>query len=139
MPVPARTGPAKALTVYYAATLLFIALDYLVDVNVRLAFLETAPGFRVLYYVLCLVCLALIIRFPDWSAWIATAESLLALTLLILNMGARIMIVTDEMIESGRGFVSMSEILNFMLASAALYVAYLRGSKAIRDGAPPSL
>ena len=50
------------------------------------------------------------------------------LSLLILNMGARVMIVTDEMIETGRGGVTMNELINFMIVSAAAYDSFTRGA-----------
>ena len=137
MGASADPGSAKVLTAYYAATVIFIALDYVLGINVRLAFFDTAPVFKAFYYGLCLTCLALIIKWPAWRAWIATGESLLALSLLIITTATRIIVVTDEMIESGRGFVTMSELANFTLSAGALYLAYLRGGAAIRASGPP--
>jgi hypothetical protein len=39
----------KLLHIYYAATLLFVILDYFLNINVRLAFLEAWPEMRALY------------------------------------------------------------------------------------------
>ena len=47
------------LKLYYGATALFVLLDYVLNVNVRLAFLEAWPGWRGLYYVFCFCCLAI--------------------------------------------------------------------------------
>ena len=41
--------PASLLRIYYAATLLFVTLDYFMNINVRLAFLEAWPEMRALY------------------------------------------------------------------------------------------
>jgi hypothetical protein len=119
---------AKLLNYYYAATIVFVLLDYLLHINVRVAFLQDWPAWRAFYYVFCFACFGLMMWRPGWSAWIATFESLLTLSLLILNMGARVMIVTDEMIETGRGGVTMSELINFVIVSSAAYVAYTRGA-----------
>ena len=73
---------------------------------------------------------------PSWSGWIATGESLITLSLLIISMALRVTIVTDEMIENGRGAVTMSEIVNFIIASGAAYVAYMRGARNIRGDFP---
>jgi len=51
-------------------------------------------------------------------------------------MALRVTIVTDEMIESGRGAVTMSEIVNFVIASGATYIAYMRGARNIRGNMP---
>lgn len=131
-----NTGPVspqvKILRLYYAATALFIVLDYWFGINVRLAGLEQAPAWRGPYYLLCFACLCLMYWRPAWSPWIATAESLLTLSMLIINMALRVMIVTDAMLETGRGFVSMGEIGNFMLASGVAYVAYWSGVRTVR-------
>ena len=49
---------------------------------------------------------------------------------LIISMALRVMIVSDEMIESGRGAVTVEEIVNFGLAAGASYIAFLRASRA---------
>jgi hypothetical protein len=125
------------LKLYYAATAVFIVLDYFLHINIRLAALEQAPSWRALYYLACFGCLALMLWQPGWSAWIAAAESLLTLSLLIISMALRVIIVTDEMIESGRGAVTMSELINFAIASGIAYLALLRSARHVRgDGLP---
>lgn len=52
------TGPFTAtglLRIDYAATLIFVVLDYFLNINVRLAFLEAWPEMRALYYLTCLM------------------------------------------------------------------------------------
>jgi len=46
-------------------------------------------------------------------------------------MGVRVTVVTDQMIETGRGGVITSEIINFAIVSAAAYVSYRRGASAL--------
>jgi hypothetical protein len=126
-------NPARLLRIYYAATLLFVVLDYFLHINVRLAFLEAWPEMRALYYLLCLVCLALILWRPGWSLWIGTTESLVALSLLILTMGVRVMTVSEQMLQTGSGLVRTSEIINFMIVGGAAWIAYMRGIQAIKQ------
>ncbi len=64
---------------------------------------------------------------PRWSSHIGAAESLLTLSLLIISMAMRVMIVTDEMIEEGRGFVTVNELLNFAISGSIVYVSLMRG------------
>ena len=40
----------------------------------------------------------------------------------------RVMIVTDEMIEEGRGFVTVNELLNFAIAGTITYLSLMRGT-----------
>lgn len=115
------------LRIYYAATAIFATLDFGFDINVRAAFLESAPGLRLVFYVVLFACFALTIWRPAWTTLIGTVESLVTLAALIINMGLRTMVVTDQMLETGAGIVTMSEIVNFLIAGGAAYVAYVQG------------
>ncbi len=119
--------PAKLITTYYGATILFVILDYLLDFNIRLIFLDAWPGWRALYYAVCLGLFGLMLWRPAWSSYIGVAESLLTLSLLIISMALRVLVVTDEMIEEGRGFVTVRELLNFVIAGSITYVSLMRG------------
>ena len=122
---PAAT--TRLITVYYGATLLFMILDYLLDFNIRLIFLDAQPGWRMLYYSVCLGFFGLMLWRPGWSSYIAAAESLLTLSLLIISTATRVLVVTDEMIEEGRGFVTVNELLNFVIAGSISYFSLMRG------------
>ena len=124
-------GSARLLRIYYAATLVFVLLDYFLNINVRLAFLEAWPGMRALYYFLCFVCLGLMFWRPGWSLWIGTIESMLALSLLIITMGVRVMTMSEQMLRTGTGLVTISELMNFMIVGGAAWFAYQRGMTAI--------
>ena len=103
-------------------------------INVRLAFLEPYPGWRLAYYLLCFLFLGLMLWRPAWSAFIGAAESMLTLSLLIISAALRVMIVNDEMIESGRGFVTYPELINFAIAFTVVYISYTRNMKIIQGG-----
>jgi len=122
----------RLITGYYGATILFVILDYLFDFNVRLIFLESWPGWRALYYVACLGIFGLMLWRPGWSSYIGAVESLLTLSMLIISMAVRVTIVTDEMIEQGRGFVTVRELLNFIIAGSITYISLMRGVLAER-------
>ena len=46
---------------YYGANFLFLLLDYLVGLNVRLAFIDGLPLAKPGYYGVCFVCFALML------------------------------------------------------------------------------
>jgi hypothetical protein len=121
----------KILVLYYAATALFVSLDYGFGVNVRVAFLDAMPGVRALYYVICFGCLVLMTWRPAWTTIVGTVESLVTLVALIVNMGMRAMLVTDTMLETGTGFITMEEIFNFMIAGGVAYISYFVGVRAL--------
>lgn len=117
----------KTIISYYAATLFFLVLDYLFAFNVRIAFLDTLPIARLLYYGVCFACLALMVWRPDWTVFVATIESLVTLIALIMSMALRSMIVTDEMLETGTGFVTLEEVINFVISGGAAYFSWRHG------------
>lgn len=117
---------------YYAATVAFVLFDYLLDLNLRLAFLDGMPGWRALYYVFCAGCFVLIWRYPAWSKSVAAFESLITVSSLIITMGLKVYVPTDLMIEEGRGVVTPSEMFNFLISGSAAYLALMTRSEAAR-------
>ena len=124
---------SRLLQLYYAATAIFLLLDYALGINVRLSPLEAYPGWRALYYLFCFGCLGLMVWRPNWSNWIATGESLLTLSMLIISMGARVMTVSDTVLSSGEGFITSEELINFIISGGAAWIAYTRGTQAIQS------
>ncbi len=125
---------SKILVLYYAATVIFLMLDFALGFNVRLAFLEPYPEARVAYYGVCFACLGLMLWRPTWTVLISAFESLITLSALIISMGMRTLLVTDSMLETGGGLVTMPEIYNFLLSGAVAYLAWVRGINRIRGG-----
>ncbi len=117
----------RLITGYYGATVIFVLLDYLLDFNIRLIFLDAWPAWRTLYYGMCLCFFGVMLWRPSWSSAIGAAESLLTLSALIISTATRVMIVSDEMIEQGRGFVTVNELLNFAIAGTISYLSLMRG------------
>jgi len=119
------------LLLYYAGTAVFLVLDYALDINVRLAFLESRPGLRIGYYAILIACFAAAILRPGWILVIGAVESLVTLVGLIFGMALRTMVVTDAMIETGAGLVTPAEIANFMIAGGIAYISWSRGLQAL--------
>ena len=122
----------RILPWYYAATVVFLLLDYFAGVNVRVAFLESLPGARAAYYAICFACLALMIWRPSWTTLIATFESLVTIIALIFSMGVRVMVPTDAIFDENASFVTYQEIINFMISGSMAYLAWIKGLKALQ-------
>lgn len=118
----------RPIPVYYAATLLFAGLDFGADVNVRVAFLEGTPVWRLAYYLLCAACFVVIYWRPDWAAVVAAFESLANLTGLILGTGVAVLLPGDL---GARGFVSVEAMVNFVLSGSIAYWVWLRHAQAL--------
>ena len=119
----------RILPWYYAATALFLLLDYWLGVNVRVAFLDTLPTARMAYYGVCFACLALMLWRPNWTTLIGTFESLVTLIALIFSMAVRVMIPNDSIFEENAAFVSAQEIFNFLISGSVAYYSWVKGLK----------
>ncbi len=124
---------SKILVLYYAATIVFVVLDYALGFNVRLAFLESLPMARIGYYAVCFTCLALMLWRPAWTVLISAFESLVTLSALIIGMGMRVLLPTDRVLETGTGFITMPEIYNFLISGGIAYIAWVKGIKHLQD------
>lgn len=119
----------RILPWYYAATFVFLLLDYLGGVNVRVAFLDTLPTARMAYYGICFVCFGLMIWRPAWTTLIGTFESLLTMIALILGMAIRVMVPNDAIFEENATIVTGEQIINFIIAGSMAYFSWVKGLK----------
>lgn len=117
----------RLLVLYYAATMLFLLLDYTAGINVRLAFLDDLPAARAGYYLVCFTCLGLMLWRPAWTELISAFESLVTLVALIIGMGMRTLIATDRMLDDAADPVTVEQLVNFLLAGGIAYIAWVRG------------
>ena len=123
----------RPVTLYYAATILFLLLDFVLGVNVRVAFLEPFPIARMAYYLVCFGLFAMMLWRPGWTLVIGTIESLVAVVALTFSMALRVMIVTDEMIETGVGFVTTEEIFNYLIVGGIAYFSWAQGIRSLKE------
>lgn len=71
---------------YYLMTPAFIALDYAVGVNVRVAVLDNLPQYKNLYYGFCVLCGLAVWFLPQYSVVVALFESPVNLLITVLGM-----------------------------------------------------
>ncbi len=129
----AAKGSGKLIVSYYAATVIFLLLDLALGINVRVAFLEALPLARMAYYGVCFACLALMLWRPGWTVLIGAFESLVTLSALIISMAMRTLLITDRVLETGGGYVTMPEIYNFLISGAVAYIAWVRGINELKN------
>ena len=121
----------QVLKIYYAATAIFLMLDYVLGVNVRLAFLTDWPGWRILYYVFCFGCFGVIVWRPALTTLVTTIESLITLSALILGFGIRAMGMSVAVLDYGGGIITVEEVVNFLISGTAAWIGWYRGSRAL--------
>ena len=122
----------RLLPWYYAASAMFLLLDFGAGINVRVAFLEPWPAARAAYYGACFACLALMLWRPAWATLIGCCESLVTLAALILSMGVRVMLPTSAIFAEHASIVTLQEIANFLISGSVAYLAWIQGIHALK-------
>ena len=87
---------------YYAITPIFILLDYLWHINVRVAILDTEPLYKGLYYGFCIFCGVAVYLMPRYSSVVAVFESAIIIVMTILGV----------FIQYARTISQMDDVLN---------------------------
>ncbi|NQT02878.1 MAG: hypothetical protein HQ580_12695 [Planctomycetes bacterium] len=71
---------------YFYITPLFILLDLIFGINVRVSALETMPLYKNLYYGFCILCGICMYIIPRYSAVVALFESSINIMMLVLGI-----------------------------------------------------
>lgn len=121
------TAPRRVLQAYYAATIVFLMLDYGAGLNVRIAGLDGLPQLKAGYYLVIFACLGLVLWRPAWSTAIGVVESLATLVTLIFSVALGSLFPTGHMLESGSGPLGVPELVNFVIAGSIAWYAWQRG------------
>ena len=116
---------------YYAATILFLALDVAAGLNVRVAFLDGQPAWRAAYYAFCFACLAVTYWRPALSELVGATESLVALSALIVSFGSRVMLTGSAALGDADAVVTMPEVMNFGIAAGIAYIGWTSAANRI--------
>ncbi|HSN51284.1 MAG TPA: hypothetical protein VLS87_02050 [Woeseiaceae bacterium] len=127
MSAATNATPRRVLQTYYAATIVFLMLDYGMGLNVRTAGLEGLPNLKAGYYLVIFACLGLTLWRPAWSTAVGVVESLATLVTLIFSVALRSMIPTGQMLDTGTGVLGVPELVNFLIAGSIAWYAWQRG------------
>jgi hypothetical protein len=71
---------------YYAVTPVFMMLDYIWGINIRVAVLDNYPLYKGLYYVFCILCGVIIYLVPRGSAIVTLIESIIIIMMTVLGV-----------------------------------------------------
>jgi hypothetical protein len=132
-PPAARSLPALFIRAVYWSTPLFVALDLLYGVSLRIPFLDFMPGAKAVYYAADLACAIAITARPRWTAAIGLAESTLTIALLVLSTGAAYLTVLES--AGSPEVVILNPFTPEAVASLAVSAAVLAASHMGRNAA----
>lgn len=125
-PGPRTPAPLERLVRgYYLATPAFAIADVLFGLNVRVAFLDTVPALKWLWYAgACLAGLAAW-RWPRWTAHIGLAESTLGIAALVLSVGIAYIRTTASEEGLAAGAFTPESVANLVLSAGMLVASQL--------------
>jgi hypothetical protein len=124
-----NAAPRRILQAYYAATIVFLVLDYGAGLNVRVAGLEGYPQLKAGYYLVIFACLGLTLWRPAWSTAVGVIESLATLVTLIFSVALHSMVPTAQVLDGGSGALGVPELANFVIAGGIAWYAWQRGMR----------
>jgi len=113
---------------YYYITPLFILLDYIWGVNVRVNVLDSTPLYKSLYYGFCILCGLGMYIVPRYSAVVALFESTINVTMTVLGLFLPYVqyLYTNDVLSADwevAGALSIERVVNLVLAgSVAIFV-----------------
>jgi hypothetical protein len=107
---------------YYAVTPLFILLDYVWHINVRVAVLDSEPLYKGLYYGFCILCGVAVYVVPRCSSVVALVESVIVFSMTVLSVFVpyvQVILQMDDILNAdfqNVGILSVPYIVNLVLA-----------------------
>jgi hypothetical protein len=114
---------------YYYATPLFILLDYLLGINIRVSALDAMPLYKYAYYGFCILCGVCIFILPRYSPIVALLESGINILMMILLWFLPYVrcIMQDDIL--GEGWQSMEalnlkHVFNILIAGVVAVSAF---------------
>jgi hypothetical protein len=75
---------------------LFVALDLLYGISLRIPFLDALAGAKAVYYAVDLACAVAIAARPRWTHTIGLGESMLNIALLVISTGVAYLSMIDS-------------------------------------------
>ncbi len=118
---------------YYWATPLFLLLDLLWGIDVRVSAFIYHPVYKGIYYVFCFVCMAIVVWKPGASALVGLIESSINTAILCVGMMLSVYLMGDLAIEEMESFspVTGERVINFILAGSICVCSFRRNVSAI--------
>lgn len=126
---------------YFYITPLFILLDYILGINIRVSALETMPLYKNLYYGFCILCGICMYVIPRYSAVVALLESSINIMMLVLGIFLpyiqTITALMDDVL--GADFTALEEslkvqpMLNLFIVGSCLILTFRKSIETIAE------
>jgi hypothetical protein len=122
------SGRARHLVrAYYLATPLFLLLDLVGGVSVRVSFLDPSPTLKVAYYVVAFACGVAMTRWPQHAGRLGLVESGANIILVVLGVGISYLALMDA--AEGPGLAASpftnATAVNLVISATSAIASYI--------------
>ncbi|MHC4727600.1 MAG: hypothetical protein ACYS17_10280 [Planctomycetota bacterium] len=126
---------------YFYITPVFILIDYIFGINIRVAALDSAPTYKILYYGFCILCGVCIFIIPRYSAVVALFESTINIIMLVVGFFLQYMQTITGMMDDviGTDFkavensLTFESITNFAIVGSCLLFTFHKSINTIAE------
>ena len=131
----------SAARLYFYITPLFILLDYIFGINVRVSALDAMPTYKIIYYGFCVLCGICMFIIPRYSAVVALFESTINLIMLIVGFFLQYMQTVTSLMDdvTGSDFnavessLTFESITNFAIVGSCLLLTFHKSINTIAE------
>jgi hypothetical protein len=125
---------------YFYITPLFILLDYIWGVNVRVSALDSMPVYKNVYYGFCVLCGISMYAVPRYTAVVALFESVINFTMIMLCLFVpyvQNILFVDDILDAD--FKTMGEtlnslpIVNLLIVGSCAVMIFRRSIETIKE------
>jgi hypothetical protein len=119
---------ATLVRAVFFSTPLFVALDLLYGINLRIPFLDTLPGAKAAYYAADLACATAVAARPRWTPTIGLAESTINIALLVISTAAAYLSMIDSAASPDVVMVNPftpEKVTSLVLSTSVLSASYM--------------
>ncbi len=125
---------------YYLITPVFVLLDYLGGINVRVAVLDSMLLYKNLYYGFCVICAVGIYAFPRCTPFVALFESTMNFLMTIMGLFlpyVQYIMHADDVLDADWEIISgltYQRIVNLVLAGSVAILVFKGSIRALGGG-----
>ena len=126
---------------YFYITPLYILLDYILGLNIRVSALDSAPAYKNLYYGFCILCGIGAFIAPGYSALVALSESTINFMMIVVGIFlpyVQNVLYADDILNADfkavEAAITVESIANLVIVGSCVILTFRTSGQLIRGG-----
>jgi hypothetical protein len=126
---------------YFYITPLFILLDYILGLNIRVSALDSMPLYKSLYYGFCILCGIGAFIAPQYSALVALSESTINFMMIVVGIFlpyVQNVLYVDDILNADfkavEAAITVESIANLVIVGSCVILTFRTSGQLIRGG-----